>query len=46
MSGLEISSKIIDGLLLAKDEKLHLEFVKTESLPITQVSLKQLKRVV
>ena len=45
--GLEISYKIIDGLLEAKEtgEKLHLEFVKTEPLPVTRVSLKQPKRV-
>ena len=37
LSGLEISSKIIDGLLAAKEtgEKLHLEFVKNQ-LNITQ----------
>ena len=47
MSGLEISSKITDGLLAAKEtgKKLHLKIVKTESIPIIQVSLKQLKRV-
>ena len=30
MSGLEVSSKIVDGMLAAKEtgEKLHLEFVK------------------
>ena len=47
MSGLEISSSIIDGLLAAKEtgEKLHLEFVK-KRVTITQVSLKQSKWVV
>ena len=49
MSGLEISSKIINGLLVAKytGEKFHLELCqKIESLSITQVSLKQSKRMV
>ena len=47
MSGLEISSKIIDSLLAAKEtvEKIHLEFFK-KRVTITRGYLKQLKRVV
>ena len=47
MSSLDISSRITDGLLAVKEtgKKLHLEIVKTESIPIIQVSLKQLERV-
>ena len=48
MSGLEISSEIIDGLLAAREtsEKLHLKIVKNRVTPITHVSLKKSKRVV